>query len=93
MQKYKKIKNGTADEIGKKHQEELSDFFLIAAFSENQLRRKMKDSLNLNCDKKEDFEKLKPLGCCVYSLTEESEKLKTILLLQKKEKEKIQNEL
>ena len=86
MQKCKKIKSGTADKIDKKHREELSDYSLIAAFSENQLRRKMKDTFHLNYDSKEDFEKLKPLGCCVYSLKEESEKLKTTLLRQKRKK-------
>ena len=90
MQNCKKGKIGTIYEIEKKHQAELSDFSLISAFSENQLRRKMKDTFHLNYDKKEDLEKLKPLGCCVYSLKEESEKLKTTLLRQKMEKEKIQ---
>lgn len=87
MQKCKKGKISVTDEIEKRHLEELSDFSLIAAFSENQLRRKMKDTFHLNYDKKEDLEKLKPLGCCVYSLKEESEKLKTTLLRQKMEKE------
>ena len=87
MQKCKKGKISAADEIEKRHLDELSDFSLIAAFSENQLRRKMKDTFHLNYDKKEDLEKLKPLGCCVYSLKEESGKLKTTLLRQKMEKE------
>ena len=87
MQKCKKGKISVTDEIEKRHLEELSDFSLIAAFSENQLRRKMKDTFHLNYDKKEDLEKLKPLGCCVYSLKEESGKLKTTLLRQKMEKE------
>ena len=87
MQKCKKGKISVTDEIEKRHLDELSDFSLIAAFSENQLRRKMKDTFHLNYDKKEDLEKLKPLGCCVYSLKEESGKLKTTLLRQKMEKE------
>ena len=93
MQKCKKGKIGMAEEIEKRHHEELSAFSLIAAFSENQLRRKMRDTFHLNYDNKNDFEKLKPLGCCVYSLKEEYGKLKFTLLRQKMEKEKIQNEL
>ena len=92
MKKMKKRGSGSSDENKNLNRELLSDFSIIAAFSENQLRRKMKEVFRLNYDKPEDFEKLKPLGCCVYSLKDESGKIKNALLSQRREKAKNQNE-
>ena len=86
MQKMKNKGFCSSGENKNPSRELLSDFSIIAAFSENQLRRKMKEVFRLNYDKPGDFEKLKPLGCCVYSLKAESQEIKNALRYKRMEK-------